>query len=737
MSNPKMAIYSKLLDTALIFILILIGINIYLYIRSSLDTKLLYGTISVLGLFFCTLLSLKLYSLFENRYSKQITVGLTCSLFLWTIYYFFNTIILYYYDLDWLYYFTKIFSILRYIPLTFVITLQLMEQKKHVDRHVSKIFSSIVVIYSIILIFFISRAVLENNPQVFNILILSAYLFFENIINNILLVLITVKRNDNIKHLYTTLIISIILLFIGDNAEIIEKMISPNLPQIFTDFGVLLYSFGFLFLTVGLILAAIIHVKRRADDMNKNLNDTLQFMDDLIMQSPDGVCIFDVRGNIIKTNDNFIQIMNIKTTEELKDINLFKSPKEFDMIPQTYIDKVKNGEAVSIPMSYLSGAENNGKDIYLYIKIFPANNSEGRISGYILIADDVSDIKRWEDEKKESEEKYRRIIDTSEEGICVIDENLNTLFVNQKLSEITGYTDTELIEGNPLDLVDGQYMDILLTNRDLNKKGIKKQFDLKCVKKDGSIFWVIVSSSPILDDNSAYKGSLYMITDITERKKAEDEIKRALDEKDILLKEVHHRVKNNLQIISSLLNLQSAQIKDKHDLQLFKDSQNRIRSMALIHEKLYGNDTFSTLNFQDYVRSLTTFLFNSYSNNKNLRLNFNINEINLNIDTAIPCGLIINELVSNSLKYAFPDNREGEIRIDAYIENDMFNLCVSDNGIGLPVDFDPNGSETLGIQLVNALATQLNGKMEINGNNGTDFRLVFNYSKTSMIEPKK
>nr|WP_255668583.1 PAS domain S-box protein [Methanocella sp. CWC-04] len=455
------------------------------------------------------------------------------------------------------------------------------------------------------------------------------------------------------------------------------------------------------------------------------------------MQSPDGVCIFDVRGNIIKTNDNFIQIMNIKTTEELKDINLFKSPKEFDMIPQTYIDKVKNGEAVSIPMSYLSGAENNGKDIYLYIKIFPANNSEGRISGYILIADDVSDIKRWEDEKKESEEKYRRIIDTSEEGICVIDENLNTLFVNQKLSEITGYTDTELIEGNPLDLVDGQYMDILLTNRDLNKKGIKKQFDLKCVKKDGSIFWVIVSSSPILDDNSAYKGSLYMITDITERKKAEDEIKRALDEKDILLKEVHHRVKNNLQIISSLLNLQSAQIKDKHDLQLFKDSQNRIRSMALIHEKLYGNDTFSTLNFQDYVRSLTTFLFNSYSNNKNLRLNFNINEINLNIDTAIPCGLIINELVSNSLKYAFPDNREGEIRIDAYIENDMFNLCVSDNGIGLPVDFDPNGSETLGIQLVNALATQLNGKMEINGNNGTDFRLVFNYSKTSMIEPKK
>ncbi|WP_230742709.1 PAS domain-containing sensor histidine kinase [Methanooceanicella nereidis] len=618
-----------------------------------------------------------------------------------------------------------------------MITLQLMEQKKHVDRHVSKIFSSIVVIYSIILIFFISRAVLENNPQVFNILILSAYLFFENIINNILLVLITVKRNDNIKHLYTTLIISIILLFIGDNAEIIEKMISPNLPQIFTDFGVLLYSFGFLFLTVGLILAAIIHVKRRADDMNKNLNDTLQFMDDLIMQSPDGVCIFDVRGNIIKTNDNFIQIMNIKTTEELKDINLFKSPKEFDMIPQTYIDKVKNGEAVSIPMSYLSGAENNGKDIYLYIKIFPANNSEGRISGYILIADDVSDIKRWEDEKKESEEKYRRIIDTSEEGICVIDENLNTLFVNQKLSEITGYTDTELIEGNPLDLVDGQYMDILLTNRDLNKKGIKKQFDLKCVKKDGSIFWVIVSSSPILDDNSAYKGSLYMITDITERKKAEDEIKRALDEKDILLKEVHHRVKNNLQIISSLLNLQSAQIKDKHDLQLFKDSQNRIRSMALIHEKLYGNDTFSTLNFQDYVRSLTTFLFNSYSNNKNLRLNFNINEINLNIDTAIPCGLIINELVSNSLKYAFPDNREGEIRIDAYIENDMFNLCVSDNGIGLPVDFDPNGSETLGIQLVNALATQLNGKMEINGNNGTDFRLVFNYSKTSMIEPKK
>ncbi len=209
-----------------------------------------------------------------------------------------------------------------------------------------------------------------------------------------------------------------------------------------------------------------------------------------------------------------------------------------------------------------------------------------------------------------------------------------------------------------------------------------------------------------------------------------NEVKKSLTEKEILLQEVHHRVKNNLQIMSSLVKLQSHHIKDEKTLEILKESENRIRSMAIVHNKLYNTKDYENIDFGDYVKSLTESFYTTYGMRLNkIAFDINIKNIILNIDTAIPCGLIINELVSNSIKYAYPDQRQGIITISmGFSENGLYSLEVRDNGIGLPQGFDAKTSKTLGIELVTLLTNQLNGKLEIQSGNGVSFKIVFEES---------
>ena len=219
--------------------------------------------------------------------------------------------------------------------------------------------------------------------------------------------------------------------------------------------------------------------------------------------------------------------------------------------------------------------------------------------------------------------------------------------------------------------------------------------------------------------------------ELAERKRAEERIAASLHEKEILLKEIHHRVKNNLQVISSLLKLQSSYTKDNQTLAMFKDSQNRIRSMALIHEKLYQSQDLARINFSEYVQSLAAELLRSYRMGRNaIALNIEIGAIALNIDTAIPCGLLINELVSNALKHAFKNKHKGEICIQLKPDrNSHFILSVSDNGVGFPKHLDFRNTESLGLQLVCTLTEQLEGTVELNSVRGTTFNIIFQETK--------
>ena len=209
----------------------------------------------------------------------------------------------------------------------------------------------------------------------------------------------------------------------------------------------------------------------------------------------------------------------------------------------------------------------------------------------------------------------------------------------------------------------------------------------------------------------------------------------SLEEKEVLLKEIHHRVKNNLQIITSLLSLQSGKISDEYLLNEFKDCESRVKSMALIHEKLYRSSDLSRIDIGAYVESLTKYLIHSFNIDlTRINLELVVDPIFLNVDKAVPCGLIINELVSNSLKYAFPGESKGTILIKLERKDDnQLSLIVSDNGIGMSNNFDIKNMNSLGLQLVETLTRQLGASLDIQNNNGLVVKIVFNDSEKTGI----
>jgi two-component sensor histidine kinase len=256
-------------------------------------------------------------------------------------------------------------------------------------------------------------------------------------------------------------------------------------------------------------------------------------------------------------------------------------------------------------------------------------------------------------------------------------------------------------------------------------------FETQLIDKFGELVWREIYLNPILDNNGKVIEVSGIGHDITEKKLAEEKIKQSLDEKEVLLKEVHHRVKNNLQVISSILNLQSSYVKDQGTLNILKESQNRIKSMAFIHESLYQTKDFSSINFSEYVVNLANNLMHSYSNFENeIKLNLDIQNVFLNLDLAIPCGLIINEIVSNALKYAFVEkSQDGEISLTMKSDGKNLSLQIGDNGIGLPKEIDYRNTESLGLQLVVTLTDQLNGEITLDTTKGTKYTIIFNQNQ--------
>lgn len=357
---------------------------------------------------------------------------------------------------------------------------------------------------------------------------------------------------------------------------------------------------------------------------------------------------------------------------------------------------------------------------------------------------------------RNSEARFRTLIndvlDNSIVGIFIVDKDFKIVWANKTLELFFGINRDEIIGKNNRQIIKSMIMGVLYKPKDFAEKVLSSydnntyidNFECHVMadgERDGR--WLVYQSTLIR--SGLYEGGRVEIYhDITERKKSEEQIKASLKEKDMLLVEIHHRVKNNMQVIASLLRLQSEGIKDKHLLDLFNESRNRIKSMALVHEDLYHNKNLANIAFDQYTRKLTGRLMKTFGVNPDrIITSINIDNVFLGVDKAIPCGLIINELFTNSLKYAFPhiitgvehipgkdqdrerSKNKGKICINLHSNNDEYTLVFSDNGVGLPENIDLQKDETLGLELVRTLVKQLKGTSKLNSNGGTEFKITF------------
>lgn len=316
------------------------------------------------------------------------------------------------------------------------------------------------------------------------------------------------------------------------------------------------------------------------------------------------------------------------------------------------------------------------------------------------------------------------VIENMSEGIIVLDDDNRILDMNSTALNMTGLNLNQSIgqpAANHLSALLAPIEDLLEPSSDHAEAHMEQE-----VLAEGDDRYYNLSVSPIYGMRGDLKARILLIQDITDRKHAEDRIIASLREKEVLLKEVHHRVKNNLQIISALLSLQSSYVSDDEIERVFRDSQDRIKSMALVHENLYRSKDLEKVDFDEYINQIASHLSQSYGDLAG-KIDFKVNSENvyLNINTAIPCGMIINELVSNSFKHAFPDGRRGEVCIDLSPEDDGFRLVVSDNGVGIKGDQDISESKTLGFRLIDTLVRQIDGRMSLDTTNGTKFEIHF------------
>ncbi|MBN2461295.1 MAG: PAS domain S-box protein [Candidatus Cloacimonetes bacterium] len=343
--------------------------------------------------------------------------------------------------------------------------------------------------------------------------------------------------------------------------------------------------------------------------------------------------------------------------------------------------------------------------------------------------------RRADDALKDSERFNRAIIDSSPLGISSRDRNGTLIIANRAWKEIWGKTDSELqddkkrrekLEFNERDDYLGYYREQV--KKIYEKGGSLYIPELKLLgrKTSGKNKWISQYFYAIMDKSDKVDRVVIITEDITERKINEMKIESSLREKDVMLKEIYHRVKNNMQVISSLLKLQSQHISDEKSLGLFQDSQNRVKSMSLIHEKLYLSDNLERIDFDNYVSSLTTHLFSSYSISPyDVNLSIDMQNVYLDINKAIPLGLMINELVSNALKHGFKDHKIGNIIIKLSFDGKTYRLIVFNDGQTFPENVNFRKARTLGLQLVNALTDQLHGKIRLYRKKGTEFIITF------------
>jgi PAS domain S-box-containing protein len=443
-----------------------------------------------------------------------------------------------------------------------------------------------------------------------------------------------------------------------------------------------------------------------------------------------------------------------------------------EILPQTeshWLDTYGKVARDGKPVLYENYSQELGK--FFEVQVF--SPQQGRVAS---IFKDISKRKQTEEALRDSEKRYRLVSELSSDFAYSFqldsDDTLRLDWVTGALERITGFTTEDLrMRGGWTSLIYPDDLPVPLGQFQALKDGQPAVVEYRILTSSGAVRWVRDYARPLwseeqkrvthiygaIQDNTTskqaedalrkahdklefrvkhrteklVKANLELQAEISERQRAEDKVKASLREKEVLLQEIHHRVKNNMQIIVSLLMLQCTNIEDKCYLNMFKDAMDRIKSMALVHEKLYQSKDFTKVDIIGYIRSLVKNLILSHvAVSDKVSLKIDAHDVSLGLDSAIICGLIINELVTNSLKYAFKEDTKGQIRIGVeLIDEDEVEIHVADNGVGMPENFDIKNSSTLGLQIVTALVEQqLEGKLNLVSGNGTQYCIRFKES---------
>lgn len=556
----------------------------------------------------CTVLTIKLYFSDCDRNIKFISIVLTAVLLFWTLssasWYLLPMLVPRQLHLGWL---IKAIGATGWLMSYCLIAYGLYTLKNSKQWYLSHSVSRIINIsWSALAIVFVAWVVASINwqsPNLEDIFKIMLYLLIDIYIFCTISKLFLMNTKIDLKYLIMSLFIFCLVNSIGDiiyeiNFLYESSFMSENLYYIT---GVV-YNVSILFLSSALFIYTTNDIREKTlGRLSKKLKDTTLAMENIVMKSPDAICIFDTAGRAALVNDHFLGLLGMKRSDVSRHLSLSMLPEKIREISPGDLAKLREGASTTIPLAEMpTGAKN---PLYMQVKLYPIMTSDDQIASYAIVMEDI-----------------------------------------------------------------------------------------------------------------------------TERVMLEHDLKVSLDEKEMLLKEVHHRVKNNLQIVNSLLSLQSAYISEQKSLDAFRETQNRVMSMALIHEKLYRSKDLARIDFSEYIQMLASQITATYSTKGNVEMKISADKLLIGIDIAVPCGLMINEMISNSMKHAFPDGRSGEIVIDMHEVSDngknVYRLSVKDNGIGLPEGFDINEATTLGMVLISSLAGQLNGSLEIKSSGGTEYSIL-------------
>jgi PAS domain S-box-containing protein len=478
------------------------------------------------------------------------------------------------------------------------------------------------------------------------------------------------------------------------------------------------------------ILCVGVDITDRVNAENELINQR-EYLRHILDTDPNLIFVKDNGGRFILVNRAFADFYettpeNIigKTDEELqwkeKDVHYFQ---------ETDKEVIQKNKPITTEEFTISPA--SGRAAYFVTTKKPLLDVDGNLN-ILGVVTDITLQKTQEEQVRKSESLLQEIFNRVADALFLIEgKKLEIIDCNQKAIEFLKYDqEKSALIGNSIFQIDAKGGKSFWIDFFDRLESEDQALEIEILDKKGNLLWGSLAATRFFLENKAL--ILLRVSDITSQKISEDQIRQNLHEKEILIQEIHHRVKNNMAVISSLLQLQTGYIKDPALIDVFRDSQSRIKSMALIHEKLYQSKTLAKVEMDSYIKELArTLLFTYNSRRANILIHMAVEDVFLDINSAVPCGLIINEIISNACKHAFKDRQEGNIYLSFSKKGEQFHLEVKDDGVGMPGIVDFSQFKSLGMNLVQALSSQLGANLEVKTKNGVSFSILF----TEKVKP--